>query len=108
MFTNRLQQATKATAELIGNHYRQRHLRLLIRDTPDGWTNQGLMLVFNKVFKETEQDRIDCPNFDDNYAAWAAQFVKSKRPARRKRREVVAMYNTLSAFSIAANTNPQY
>jgi hypothetical protein len=70
----------------------------------NGWTNQGL-LVFNDVCNEIKQDHIDCPNFDDNYTTWASQFVKSKRPAKHTRWEVVVMYNKLGPSSIAANTN---
>jgi hypothetical protein len=71
----------------------------------NGWANEGL-LVFNSVCEESKQDRMDCADFDDNYATWATQFVQRKRPSKRKRRDVVAVYNELSAFSVTDATNP--
>jgi hypothetical protein len=72
----------------------------------NGWTNEGLC-IFNDVGIDIKQDRIDCPDFDNKYSAtWALQFVKSKPSAKRKHREVVAVYNELSASSVGDTTNP--
>lgn len=68
----------------------------------NGWSNEGLLL-FNEVCDSITKDRIDCPDFDDQYKGWAQQYLASNQSSKRKRREVVAVFNELGTFSIAQN-----
>jgi hypothetical protein len=64
----------------------------------NGWSNEGLLL-FNDVCKSITKDRIDCPNFDDQYKGWAQQYLASNQSSKRKRREVVAVFNELGTLA---------
>jgi hypothetical protein len=70
----------------------------------NGWSNKGLR-EFNRLCEVIAEERIAFPNYDAQYSAWAAQFCK-QRASKRKRREVVAVYNELDAFVIVASSQP--
>ena len=70
----------------------------------NGWSNKGL-LEFNRVCETIKEERIAFPNYDSQYLAWATQF-HMQRASKRKRREVVAVYNELDAFVSVASLQP--
>jgi hypothetical protein len=70
----------------------------------NGWSNQGLQ-EFNRLCEAIAEERKAFPHFDAQYSGWAAQFCK-QRASKRKRREVVSVYNKLDAFAGVASSQP--
>jgi hypothetical protein len=70
----------------------------------NGWSNKGL-LEFNRLCETIAKERIAFPNYDAQYSAWATQF-HMQRASKRKRHEVIAVYNKLDAFVSVASLQP--
>jgi phage tail protein X len=70
----------------------------------NGWSNQGLR-EFNRLCEAIAEERKAFPHFDAQYSVWAAQFWK-QRASKRKRRQVVSVYNKLDAFAGVASSQP--
>jgi hypothetical protein len=68
-----------------------------IKVPSNGWSNEGLKL-FNDVCRSIIEDRAACPNFDEDYMEWAKTMQQAAAGSKRKRREVVAVYNELGLF----------
>jgi hypothetical protein len=68
-----------------------------IKVPSNGWSNEGLTL-FNDVCSSIIEDWAACPNFDEDYMEWAKTMQQVEAGSKRKRREVVAVYNELGLF----------
>jgi hypothetical protein len=68
-----------------------------IKVPSNGWSNEGLTL-FNEVCDSIIEDRAACRNFDENYREWAKTVQQATAGSKRKRRQVVAVYNELGTL----------